>query len=375
MIALAGPKPSCAYPKNQSMMKFLSSVALLAVLPVLNKDLPEDLPINKIQVIGSHNSYKKAIDPALFRLFQQRDSVDASKIDYEHIPLADQLDMGLLNLEIDVYADEQGGRFAHPKGLEWAKGQAPYDPDGVMRQPGFKILHIPDLDFRSDALTLKQCLTGLRSWSDKHPDHYPVFITLEAKDGVSSNKELTEPEPFTPALFDELDKVLEDGLGKEHLITPDMVRGQYATLESAVLSGNWPTLKAARGKFLFILDDNDRKRDMYIAGHPSLKGRVLFVNAEPGTPEAATMIRNNPTMPEIKGLVEKGYIIRTRADADTKEARMNDKTDFMAACTSGAQIITTDYYRKSTHFKSDYVVGFEGGSKYLRLNPVFGKGR
>ena len=106
-------------------------------------------------------------------------------------------------------------------------------------------------------MTLKQCLAGLRAWSGKHPDHYPVFITLEAKDGIESEK-LTAPEPFTSALFDRLDSVLEDGLGKEHLITPDMVRGQYATLESAVLAGNWPSLKAARGKFLFILDDHDR---------------------------------------------------------------------------------------------------------------------
>ncbi|MBN9385155.1 MAG: phosphatidylinositol-specific phospholipase C1-like protein [Chitinophagaceae bacterium] len=355
-------------------MKTLLSIALLAVAPLAGKDLPEDLPINKIQVIGSHNSYKKAIDPVLFKLFQQRDSVNANKIDYAHVPLAEQLDMGLLNLEIDIYADEKGGRYAHPKGLEWAKGQAPYDPDGVMQQPGFKILHIPDLDFRSDALTLERCLAGLRSWSAQHPDHYPVFITLEAKDEIS-HKALTEPEPFTPVLFDELDKVLVEGLGKERLITPDMVRGQYPTLESAVLSGNWPALKAARGRFLFILDDHDQKRDMYIAGHPSLKGRILFVNADPGTPEAATMIRNTPIVPEIRTLVEKGYIVRTRADADTKEARMNDKTDFIAACNSGAQIITTDYYRKSTSFKSDYVVSFEGGNKYLRLNPVLGRGR
>ena len=106
------------YPKNQQMMKTLFGAAILMVLPVLHKDLPEDLPINRIQVIGSHNSYKKAIDPALFRMFQARDSVNASKIDYEHIPLTEQLDMGLLNLEIDCYADERGGKYAHPKGLE-----------------------------------------------------------------------------------------------------------------------------------------------------------------------------------------------------------------------------------------------------------------
>ncbi len=352
-------------------MKALISIALLMGLPIFNNEVPDDLPINKIQVIGSHNSYKRAIDPALFRAFQQRDSVSASKLDYEHIPLAEQLDMGLLNLEIDVYADEKGGKYAHPKGLDWAKGQAPYDTEGVMKAPGFKVLHVPDLDFRSDGLTLKACLQELKAWSEKHPDHYPVFITLEAKDGVPKNTELTPPEPFTEKTFAELDQALEDGLGKSHLITPDMVRGKYNTLEEAVLHNNWPSLKAAKGKFIFILDDSKHKRALYIAGHPSLKGRVLFVNADPGTPEAAMMIRNDPKMPEIRDLVARGYIIRTRADADTREARLNDRSSFEAACNSGAQIITTDYYRKSTHFNSDYVVSFEGSNKYCRINPVF----
>jgi len=352
-------------------MKAFLLLALALAPSISKKDLPEDLPINKIQLIGSHNSYKKAIDPALFKAFQQRDSVAASKIDYEHIPMTDQLEMGLLNLEIDVYADEKGGKYAHPKGLDWVQGQAPFDPNGVMKEPGFKVFHIPDLDFRSDGLTFKNILHELKAWSEKHPDHYPVFITLEAKDGAEKNTQLTVPEEFTDAIFDELDKTIVDNLGKEHLITPDMVRGSYTTLESAVLHGNWPSLHSAKGKFAFILDDHDRKRALYIAGHPSLKGRVLFANAEPGTPEAAMMIRNNPNASEIKNLVEKGYIIRTRADADTREARLNDKTDFIAACNSGAQIITTDYYLKSTHFKSDYVVNFDGESKYVRMNPVF----
>ncbi|HEY4150514.1 MAG TPA: phosphatidylinositol-specific phospholipase C1-like protein [Chitinophagaceae bacterium] len=353
-------------------MKSYLSFALVLALPLLNNDLPDDLPINRMQVIGSHNSYKKAIDPALFKMFQARDSVAASKIDYEHIPLADQLEMGLRNLEIDVYADEKGGKYAHPKGLDWVPGQPPFDPDGVMNEPGFKVFHIPDLDFRSDGLTLKNELYELRAWSEKHPGHSPVFITLEPKDNVPPNAGLTVPEKFTSAVFDELDKSLEDNLGKEHLLTPDMVRGKYATLESAVLNGNWPTLKAAKGRFLFILDAHDSKRAVYMDGHPSLTGRVIFTDAEPGTPEAACMIRNNPKSPGIKDLVQKGYIIRTRADADTKEARMNDMSGFIAACNSGAQIITTDYYLKSTHFVSDYVVFFEG-NKYARLNPAFRK--
>ncbi|MBT1687784.1 Ca2+-dependent phosphoinositide-specific phospholipase C [Dawidia soli] len=41
-----------------------------------------------------------------------------------------------------------------------------------------------------------------------------------------------------------------------------------------------------------------------------------------------------------------------------------------AALQSGAQIITTDYYRKSTHFSSDYVISFDGGG-FARENPLF----
>lgn len=352
------------------MIKVLSGLGLIAALGLLHNELPDSLKINRMQVIGSHNSYKKAIDPALFTMYQQRDSISASKIDYGHVSVTEQLDMGLLNLEIDVYADARGGRYAHPKGLEWVKGQAPFDEQGVMNEPGFKVLHIPDLDFRNDYLTLKNILAALKTWSDKHPHHYPVFITLEPKDGVPDNKTLTSPEPFTPEVYDQLDKALIAGLGKEHLLTPDMVRGKYRTLEEAVLNDNWPTVKAAGGRFAFILDASPASRDVYIAGHPSLKGRVIFTNSDPGTPEAAMMIKNDPFNPEIKALVEKGYIIRTRADADTRQARENDMSQFNAACNSGAQIITTDYYRKSTHFKSDYEVSFEG-KKYCRVNPLF----
>jgi hypothetical protein len=240
-----------------------------------------------------------------------------------------------------------------------------------MKEPGFKVFHVVDLDFRSHALTFKDCLLQLRLWSDAHPNHHPIFITLEAKDQPSKNPLFTVPEKFTQETFTELDKAITDGLGKKHLITPDEVRGKYKTLEDAVLHNNWPILKQAKGKFLFVLDDVKEKRTLYIAGHPSLKNRVLFANAEPGTPEAAMMIRNDPKDASIPDLVKKGYIIRTRADGDTQQARANDRSGLIAAFNSGAQIITTDYYLKSTHFKSDYVVSFEGDSKYFRVNPLF----
>jgi hypothetical protein len=329
-------------------------------------------PMNHLQVIGSHNSYKMAIDPHLFRILQQRDSVRMTRIDYSHISIVEQLDLGLLNLEIDVYADAQGGRYAHPKGLDWAPGQPPFDPEGVMLKPGFKIFHIQDIDFRSHALTFQQCLEQLKQWSDKHPTHYPIFITMNAKDETIDKPGFTAPEKFTPAVYDALDREIVDYLGARNVITPDQVRGKQKTLEAAVLKQQWPTLKEAQGKFIFILDENDAKRELYEAGHPSLKGRIMFTNAAPGTPEAAIRIINDArgNVALIKNLVEKGYIVRTRADSDTQEARANDKSAFEAALQSGAQIITTDYYRKSTHFKSEYIISFDGGA-FSRENPLF----
>ena len=351
-------------------MKMLISIIIAALFLVNGPDIPDNTPINKIQVIGSHNSYKRAIDPALYKVFQEKDSNRIKGLAYSHIPIADQLKMGLCNLEIDVYRDEKGGRYAHPKGLDMAVGQAPYDPDGEMMKHGYKVFHVPDLDFRTDSYTFEALLKKLRNWSKEHPDHYPVFITLEAKGGGPARAGSAATEELSVEAFDELDQAIVKNLGKEYVITPDDVRGKYATLEEAVLKGNWPVLKQAKGKYLFVLDDKDRKRATYMQGHPSLKGRILFVNAEPGTPEAAVLIRNNAKQPEIKDLVQKGYIIRTRADSDTKEARVNDRSSFAAACNSGAQIITTDYYQKSTYFNSDYRVYFEG-EKYIRMNPVF----
>jgi hypothetical protein len=120
------------------------------------------------------------------------------------------------------------------------------------------------------------------------------------------------------------------------------------------------------------LDEQGDKRVSYIKGHPSLKNRIQFANAEAGTPEAAIIILNDPKadLHKIQDLVKKGYIVRTRADANTTEARNNDKSQFEAACASGAQIITTDYYKKSAHFPSTYEVKFEGAT-YFRSNPLF----
>lgn len=353
------------------MKRFLLPLLALFGATALVPPTLDSLKLNQIQCIGSHNSYKQAIDPALFALLTRLDSSRFNAIEYSHVSLTDQLNLGLQNLEIDVYADANGGKYAKPLGLTLAKGQQPYDSAGVMREPGFKVFHIQDIDFRSNCPTFRQCLAELKRWSDAHPNHYPVFITMNAKDDTIKRPGFAIPEPFTTPVLNRLDSVIVAGLGRNNLITPDDVRGPSPTLEAAVLKNNWPTMRASKGEFLFVLDETGPKRAGYIAGHPSLKGRALFTNSEPGTPEAAFLILNNAISdgPTIREMVKKGYLVRTRADSDTKQARTNDRRNFDAACQSGAQIITTDYYAKSQFFPSDYTVRFPEGS-YLRPNPM-----
>ncbi len=187
---------------------------------------------------------------------------------------------------------------------------------------------------------------------------------MNAKDDGIQRPGYVQPLPFDAAAFDAWDAELLKGLGREKLITPDDVCGSYSTLEAAVLAQAWPKLSTARGKFFFVLDETGMKLETYVRGHPSLKGRVMFVNADEGRPEAAFRIVNEPKQDwaYIQYLVRSGYYVRTRADADTVEARKNDYTRWRAALISGAQVISTDYYVPDPKLNTGYQVSLPGGS-------------
>ena len=124
------------------------------------------------------------------------------------------------------------------------------------------------------------------------------------------------------------------------------MRGARATLSEGVTSGGWPTAESARGKVLLVLDANPRIENAYREGHPSLRGRVLFGLYDEHAPEAAVFNIQDPRPEEarIRTLVSRGFLVRTRADADTAEARAHDLSRLEIAERSGAQIISTDYY-------------------------------
>ncbi len=333
----------------------------------------DDLRINQIQVIGSHNSYHAGLTPGVAKMLQATNPKAFDGLDYQHAPLTTQFDKGIRQIELDVYVDAKGGRFAHPFGATLnAGGAAAFDPEHVFAKPGYKVMHVQDLDYISNCQPFVGCLKEIRAWSKSHPGHVPLFILVETKtqDPIKAVPGMVDYERFTPEALDALDAEIRSVFAEKEMVTPDQVRGKHATLPEAVAHGGWPTLKAARGKVVFLLDQTNITPN-YVAGHPALKGRALFTNAKAGAPDAAFVEHNDATPAEIDALVKQGYIVRTRSDADTKEGRTGDTTTRDKALSSGAQMISTDYPWYEPSRWTGYTASLPGKAS-VRCNPVTG---
>lgn len=285
------------------------------------------LRLNQVQVLGTHNSYHR----------RPSSGVPGAWSNYAHPELEVQLDeQGIRSVELDISNTD-----------------------------GFSVGHDPYFDDRSNCSPLAACLRRLRRWSDQHPGHIPIFILLEPKD----------PSPvFDPVrdawderAFNRLDKAVRSVLHPDDLVTPDDVRGNESTLREAVVNKGWPTLDAVRGKFVVVLNRIALRRE-YLDGNPSLEGRAMFVPAYENAPSAAFIEHDQPVEAEIRRLVEKGFIVRTRADADGVEVRAEDQSRSDAAIHSGAQIVSTDYPVPDVTI-SDYVVRLPN-QRTLRCNPI-----
>ena len=327
----------------------------------------QPLRLTDIQIVGSHNSYHSGLAPSDAARLRRENPKVFESLDYQHPPIEQQLSSGVRQIEIDVFGDSKGGLFANPAGPRLTAKQhmppdPPFDPAGIMTKPGFKVLHVQDLDYRSNCQPFTNCLTVVREWSKAHPGHLPIFILIENKDSTPRPEYMVQPEKLTAATFNALDAEIRSVFAPNELITPDDVRGAHTTLEHAVLTDGWPTLDKARGKVIFLLDQ-ERVTPIYTAGHRSLEGRVMFTNSKLGTPDAAFVKMNDPANPQVPELIRKGYLVRTMTDTRDGSTKRRD-----AALASGAQLLSTDYPFDHKMPKSNFSVSF--GSGNARCNPV-----
>lgn len=251
----------------------VSFVMLVAGHPAAHAGEP--VRLNQIQAMGTHNSYR-------FEAPWPISLVPA--LNYSHAPLDLQLGFeGARKVEIDLYSDHASGPFS--------------------------VKHIPFIDQRSSCAELTACLTVLKTWSDAHPSHAPVFVHIEPKDDLSPVKVSTR--------YDDLDATIRSVMAAGDLITPDDVRGPHTSVAEALAVDGWPAIDDARGRFLFYLDVGPGPTtDRYLDGHPELEGRVAFPAGQDGASWAGVFVVNDPVaqFDRIRALVSAGYIVRTRAE-------------------------------------------------------------
>jgi hypothetical protein len=357
--------------------------AALAALPSAGCDLEapdgrpgctqaqvDAMPMNALQVIGTHNSYKMAIPPNELATIRAISPKDAAALDYSHPPLADQLAAGARQLELDLVYDPEPGRYASPLGYRMAGANAqPYDL-APLKQPGLKVLHEASVDYRSTCPLFTDCLASIRAWSRANPDHAPILVLLNLKEGGLKLPGATVAPRFDAAAMDAIDAEIRSVFPEAALITPDQVQGRAASLREAVAAGGWPTLGAARGRVMFALDCPPDQVARYRGARRVLEGRAAFVNVEETSPAAGYITLNDPKVQadRIAFAVRAGLIVRTRADADTVEARANDLTRQDAAFQSGAQYISTDYMQADLRL-STYRAALPGGG-VARMSPA-----
>jgi len=370
-------------PHRRVLIAVALTLALCASVPgfaaAKGRGAEHPLRMNEIQVIGTHNSYHRELSKperaAFDAIFAGAPIYDAL-LAYSHASLPNQLGrQGARGMELDLYPDPAGGLYANPL-LRQRLGVGPLtDPEWF--RPGIKVLHTEDLDYNTTCIRLVTCLSLVRSWSRANPGHVPLLILLELKqtDVIAAALGGVAVPPWNGGALDALDAEIRSVFRPSELITPDDVRRRGLTLEQSVLQRGWPMLSSARGRVVFLMDNDPGPISAaYTAGRPSLQGRVLFTNSRPGRPDAAFVKRNEPTganLTEIQRLVQSGYVVRTRSDEPLSTVLSGDETRLQAALTSGAQLVSTDFPEvgMSARYDRDYVVALpEGG--VARCNPV-----
>jgi hypothetical protein len=310
-----------------------------------SKWMDSNLRINDLQVVGTAESAKQRPDKALLGLIRMGGKKDAEALDYGQPALGTQLDNDARSLSFDVAYDPQGGAYKGPAGASMAMDILPDDYTEAMTRPGFKAIHVLDVDYQSSCLAFSDCLHQVADWSKAHPRHLPIVITLHINDIKTPMPGATKPVACGQAALDALDGEIRAVFAPAQMITPDQLQGSHTSLREAAMAHAWPLLADARDKVIFVLDDGAARARLYQGARKSLEGRAMFVATNENSPLAAFLSIPDPVKDDarIRAAVQEGFMVVTRADEDTSEARANDTGRRDTAFASDAQVVQTDF--------------------------------
>ena len=325
----------------------------------------DSIRLNDIRIVASHNSYKKKPHPKVLKFlskFQDKlgEQNNPNFIDYGHLTFEEQFtDYGIRGVELDVNYDPKGGHYRRRRVNLFIFGQKQRVKNRSMKKPGFKLLHISDVDFETNYLTLIDGLQAIKDWSQKNANHIPIFVNIEAKGSHPADESKTLRNlgfkkciPLDTIAYQKLESEISTVFSPNDIYKPSDFKSGYASISDRVQDIGWPFLSECRGKVIFILEGNNQHL------YRSFNQPLMFYYGEPNDANTAFLLRNHSQGNERRMSEQSAkFMIRTRSDAGTVQSRDNNYSMWESALKSNAQIISTDYYRTDERW-STYKVGF-----------------
>ena len=154
----------------------------------------------------------------------------------------------------------------------------------------------------------------------------------------------TQPLPFDAEAFAALDAEIRAVFQPDELITPDQMKGARQSAGSGAVRRLAQAGRSARQGDV-PAGRQAEKTDLYAGPAKSLQGRPMFIATDEKSPLASFICIDDPVKDQarIAGDVAAGFMVKTRADADTREAREGETARRDAAFASGAQIVATNF--------------------------------
>lgn len=276
----------------------------------LNFELTEDVRLNEIQMLASHNSYKKRGAP-LGKLFVGLgDSFEEARaLNYGYQDLTTQFSLGIRSMEFDLR----------------------------LRKTTFMLTHVPLVDNSSVAPDFSKALEEMKLYSVNNPNHMPIIILMEIKNDWMILDHALQTMDQTD--LEHLDELIKLKLGNS-LFTPSEMIDDGLTLKETIQTSGWPSVESLLGKIIFVLhpgsftdtyasiDTTNQSQSMFIGVYHTMLDRDY----------ASFVVHNNPEVEVIKAMVEDGFMVRTRLD----DSLVFDEARYQQGIDSGAQILTTD---------------------------------
>ncbi|MDR3345045.1 MAG: hypothetical protein LBT21_05595 [Oscillospiraceae bacterium] len=279
---------------------------------------------NQLRGLITHNSYKQKMPAAgsfVFNSLYLFGSGMKGEYEYTFEPLTDQLNNGVMGLELDLYYTMENGA------------------------PRFLFCHAPLIDMNSSAIDAGLALEELALWSKAHPSHLPIVLLIEPKEVSLS--------PFNiygmdKQYFAEFDKLIRDSLG-DSLLSPADMLGDYTDFAALRADDGWLPLEQTLGKFVPLFHPNETLTPEYIAIDSTLRTQAMFPAfqwQDWANPLASFVLANDPKEAYDNSSLlvdEQNLIVRSRVDVWPEYTA----EEYKLCMESGAQWFSTDYPKRT----------------------------